>query len=347
MNLYREIDRSSIQIDVLLVDENKIQFYEEPFLSLGGKIYKIPRRDRSPLKSLHERFKIFKLYRYGIVHVHVSRGIRVFDGLLAKFAGVKRIFYHSHTSLGKRKFKHILLIPIFRFIGYYFMSCSLEAGKYFFGKNIDKKKNFSVIKNAIYPEKFKYNIDSRMRIRSRLKIDDKIVMGFVGRLTFEKNLTFAIDVFKELILLNERYVFVIVGTGNERDILEEQAFKYGIIEKIIFEGSSDKVYEFMSAFDFLILPSLYEGLGIVLIEAQAANLKCYASDRVPKSSNIIGLVNFLSLSSPAPAWARTINDTLDNHNNRDADITASINDAGYNIISVAKTIEKLYLNTIS
>ncbi|PKM70843.1 MAG: glycosyltransferase family 1 protein, partial [Firmicutes bacterium HGW-Firmicutes-18] len=166
MNLYNNINRQKVQFDFVILDEGEKQYYETIIEKLGGTVHSIPKKNQSLFSSILYKYKIFRKYRnYGIIHIHTSCGIRAIDGLIAKLSGINKVIFHSHSNMGKIPLKYKLTKFFFRMIGSYFLACSPEAGKYFFGKSIVNKNNFAIAKNAIDFDQFKFCESKRSRIR--------------------------------------------------------------------------------------------------------------------------------------------------------------------------------------
>ena len=334
MNLYRNIDRTKVQFDFLYSFGG---VYRKEIEALGGRIYKIPFiTEKGPFVYTNAVRKFFKEHpEYKIVHSHMDK----FSGLImreAKRAGVPVRISHSHSVANAglliyqivKNFYGIMIKPncTHRF------ACSKEAGEWLFGKDRD---DVVVIKNGINLKNFTVK-DAREK--------DKFVVSCVGRLAPEKNHTFLLDVFSRVYAEKPNAQLVLVGDGTEREKLENKAKALGIADAVVFMGDCDNVYEVLNRSDVMCLPSLFEGLGIVFIEAQACGVKCIASDRVPMEAKVSDDITFLPLEKGADYWAEEIlkigdYSKKDNH--------ARIRECGYDINEVAERVQKFYIDKYS
>ena len=208
------------------------------------------------------------------------------------------------------------------------------AGKYLYGN-----KSFTVIKNAINTSDFVFNKNIRNQIRAELGITNNFVIGNVARFSPQKNHKFILNLFKEFLSIDNNAILVLVGGGeNEKDI-KELAVQYGISGNIKFLGLRKDINRLLQSFDIFLFPSLYEGLPVSIIEAQAAGLPCILSDTIDSETAITSNVEFHSLNAPISEWTNAI---LDKKTFRRVDTTSEIVDAGYDVIQNAKLLYRLY-----
>ena len=286
MNIYRNIDRNKIQFDFLV---NRKGVFEEEIKNLGGRVYYIPALQNVGQirykKKLDEFFKNHKEYK--IIHSHLNQ----VSGLIlerAKKANIPIRIAHSHSNRFWysnnliKLYKMYLKTKIEKSANYKF-ACSVDAGKFMFGKNSE----FKVINNFIDAKKYIYNEEIRKKVRKQLNIDENIfVIGYVGRFEVAKNPIFALKVFKEFLKLNPNSKFLMIGKGSLKNEVISYIEENNIKDNVIMLEDRNDINELMQAMDYFILSSIYEGLGIVLIEAQAAGLKCIAAkDVIKRGSN--------------------------------------------------------------
>lgn len=292
MNIYRNIDKEKVQFDFLVHYLEK-KFYDNEIEKLGGKVYRFSlRNDNDILKYIYELNAFFRKHKeYKVIHCHMeSIGFLVF--LLAKLHGVKVRIAHSHNTDTEKNLKGFLkkiMMKPFKYISTKNYACSSEAGKYLFGK-----KSFKVIPNAIDIEKFKYNNETRKRIRKSLSIsEDVVLLGNIGRLCKQKNQIFALKVLNKILTKNKKYKLMIIGEGSEKKELDAFIEKNNLADKVIILSPQKNIEDYYQIFDIFIFPSFFEGLGIVLIEAQVSGLKCIISKNIPEevcvNKNIIRL----------------------------------------------------------
>lgn len=341
MNYYRHIDKSKVQFDFICDSDSTNIPYEE-IEQLGGKVILCPPYQKIT-KYLKELKRIFKERNYKIVHSHINT-LSVFPLYAAKKAGVKIRIAHSHATTNKKELKrHILkliLRPFSKIFATDYMCCSDIAGIWQFGKKTFKKNKVTKLHNAIDLTKFSYNIDSRKKIRKELSInDDCCVIGHVGRMVKTKNQMFIIDVFNEIQKENENSILIFVGQGPDYTELLDKVMNYNLENKVIFLGQRNDIYDVFQAFDIFLLPSLYEGLGMTLIEAQVSGLKCIASKNVPIESKITENVEYYDLDKGALFWAKKI--CLLDFKKRKNQID-SAKKSGYDIKIERKILEDFY-----
>lgn len=293
MNYYRHMDRSKIQFDFLThrVEDGA---FDEEIKRLGGKIYKAPRL--YPQNYL-EYFKFMKTFfgehpEYKIIHSHID-AMSYLPLLAAKRAGVPVRISHSHSTNIDKDFKYILK-QFFRkqlnSVATERFACGDEAGKYLFGE-----KKFSVVKNAIDVERFAYSEEVRRNKRSELNLTGKYVIGHVGRFISLKNHSFIIDVFESLCLEDDKMHLLLVGDGELKESIEADVEARGLKDKVTILSKRNDMNELYQVMDVFVLPSLYEGLPMVMVEAQVSGTNCVVSDKVTQEAKIADNTFFLAL----------------------------------------------------
>lgn len=303
MNYYRHIDRSRVQFD-FLVDADSSLVPEKEIELLGGRVFVIPPYQHQ-VSYQHELVRLFREECWPIVHSHVN-ALSVFSLRAARKAGVPVRIAHSHSTWGRGEWSKnavkAVLRPFANVYPTYRMACSRYAGEWLFGE----RPYVEVLYNAIDLSKFYFEQDIRSQMRDELGLpSDALVIGHVGRFAASKNHQFLIDVFCEVTRRRDDAVLLLVGSGEGEALAKELAIECGVADKVIFLGQRDDVERLYQAFDVFVLPSLYEGLGLVGVEAQTAGLPCLFSDRVPHEANVTGEVQFLSLDDPI-RWAEAI-----------------------------------------
>jgi glycosyltransferase EpsF len=277
-NYYRTIDRERVQFD-FIIDEDSPNEIPNDIQELGCRVYKIPSYRHLPayMKSLK---RIFAEGQYRIVHSHMNT-LSVFALSAAKRAGVPVRSAHSHSTAGKGEFaRNIMkyaLRPFSRVCPTHLFACSEYAGRWLFGDRAFEKGEVTVIRNAIDTSKFRFNAQTRERVRRELGVTDKLVIGHVGRFMPQKNHTFLLDIFAEVHRKKPDSVLLLIGDGELRQAMEEKAEWLGLGDSVMFLGARDDVHELYQAMDEFVLPSLYEGLAVVRVEAASAGLPCLVS----------------------------------------------------------------------
>lgn len=347
MNIYRHIDREKVQFDFLLGPNDPPVAFEDEILSMGGRIFRVmyPEREK-PLTAGYRLRKFLKEHpEIKGVHVHANFPY-AFPVAQAKKCGIPLRIIHSHNSDGRasnglkskirnlRIEKDILNAPTHRF------SCSSLAGDWMFGS-----ADYTWIKNAIDTQKYAFSEKVRQRVRQSLNIEQKTVIGFVGRVDEQKNPQMVIKVFREIWKRKQNAVLLFIGKGKEEDEIKSLTQKYGLSDSVRFLGMRKDVNELYQAMDLFLLPSRFEGLGIVLVEAQCAGLPCLASaDVIPPQVKLTNLLEFVSLNESAEKWAENALHKLAETKRRDR--SKEVADAGFEIRQMAKEMEAFYLEQV-
>lgn len=305
MNIYRNIDRKKVQFD-FLVHYKKRFFFDDEIEKLGGKIYRFSiREDNNLIKYIRDLDKFFKEHKeYKIVHGHMGSlgGIYLH---VAKKNGVPIRIAHSHGAAHLKTIKGYIksiLFKFFRMPANVYWACSTEAGKFIFGK----RTKFELIPNAIDMEKFKYNIFIRNEVRNDLKLNNKLVIGNVGRFNLQKNHSFLLDIFAELHKISPNAILLLIGNGELEKNIKDKINKLNLNNDVKLLGIRNDVNRIYQAMDLFLMPSLFEGLPLTGVEAQVSKLKCFFSDAITKEVAITNNVKFIPLSLSAKEWAEII-----------------------------------------
>lgn len=334
MNVYRNIDRDKIQFDFLVHSKYESDFDKE-IESLGGKIYRLSFKDDKNIfkyiKDLNEFFKQHKEYQ--IIHGEMQSMMPLYL-YIAKKNNVKIRIAHSHNSDYEKTLKGFILHVFSRLSFKYancLWACSNTAGKYLF-----KNKEYTVIHNAIDQSKFSFDKKTRGMIREKLNLEDAFIIGHIGRFEKQKNHKFLIDVFKEVLIKEPKAVLLCFGCGKLEKDIKEYAKQSNVIDNIRFMGVVGNTYDYYQAMDAFVLPSLYEGLPLVGVEAQICGLPCFFSDTITDELKLTKNSYFLSLDKHPINWAESI---LQNSNIKRE--TNNIPD--YDLINEANRIANLYI----
>lgn len=343
MNYYRHIDRDKVQFD-LICDNDSTDIPYEEIEKLGGKVILIPPYQKV-FKYIKELKRVLKEGEYKIVHSHINT-LSVFPLYAAKKAGVPVRIAHSHSTTNKKEWKKNLmklaLRPFAKTFATDYFACTEHAGRWLFGNKEYEKGNVYVLNNAIDLDKFKYDEKIRKEKRKELKIkDDTIVIGHIGRFVEQKNHRGLIDIFSEIHKLNENTILLLAGQGPLMEEMKEKVKSLDLEKNVKFLGQRSDANELYQAMDYFALPSLYEGLGIVLIEAQCAGLPCIASTEVPEIAKVTENLDFLDLSTEPKIWAVNILESLKNHKRKA--YVKEIKGKGYEITTEAHKLEDKYI----
>ena len=312
MNYYRNIDHTKVQFD-FICDDDSINIPYDEINSLGGKVILIPPYQK--VFKYHKQLKkVLKENNYKIVHSHINT-LSIFSLFAAYKAKVPVRIAHSHSTTNKLEKKKNILKQIFKpfsklFATHYF-ACTKHAGNWMFGN----KKEIYILNNAIELDRYKYNIDIRNKIRKELNInDDTLVIGHIGRFVEQKNHRYLIDIFNEIHSKNNNSILILIGQGPLQDEIKDKVNKLGISDSVLFLGQLDNANEYYQAFDIFLLPSLYEGLGMVLIEAECSGLLSYTSTEVPLEAKVTDNLYYMSLKDNPSIWSNNILDSIKDYN---------------------------------
>ena len=342
MNYYENIDRTKFQFD-FICDEGSTNIPYEKIEKLGGKVILVPPYQEL-FKYIKTLKKIFKENNYKIVHSNINT-LSVFPLYAAKKVGVPVRIAHSHSTSNKKEWKKNLVKNILRpfskkYANVYF-ACSELAGRYLFGNKTFDEGKVIVFNNAINLDRFKYNEEKRKEIREKLNIkDDTFVVGHIGRFVAQKNHTFLIDIFNEIHKKNENSVLLLIGQGPLQNEIKDKVDKLGLTNSVKFIGQVTNANDYYNAMDVFVLPSLYEGLPVVGVEAQANGMQCYFSTDMTKETKVLEKTKFILLNEGAKKWSKIILNDIKNVKREDTE--KEMTERGFNIRKETSKLEKRY-----
>ena len=344
MNLYRNIDRNKVQFD-FVENSGEPAAFDEEILSLGGKIYRCPHYNGKNLFAYVKWWNTFFQKHpgeYPVVHGHLGSTAAIYLSV-AKKHGAYTIA-HSHSAGNGSAMYRMFAYPT-RYIADKFFACSKDAGISRYGKTVGNDSiRCQVLNNAIDARRFSFNQETRKQVRSELHIaENAIVIGHVGRFVEAKNHLFLIDVFADIRKRDPNAVLLLIGDGERRAEIQAAIAEKHLDDAVILTGVRSNVWDFYQAMDVFVFPSVYEGLPVSLVEAQAAGLPCCVSSNVPKDSAITDLVQFISLEDRSEKWAEI---ALRSVKTSRPDMLSEIQNAGFDVISTANWLENFYLNVV-
>ena len=342
MNLYKEIDRSQIQFDFLVSTDQKGDFDEE-IHDLGGTIYRL-KISRRPIRHVDPWVQALRLYRfllshkeYNIVHFHNSHAYSSFLQVLpARMAGVSNVIVHSHNSNAPHPLINKMFVPLLNCFKIQRFACSDLAAHWLFGR---KSAQCRIVKNGIDPLKFQFNNDDRIRIRKELAIGEEPVILHVGRFSYQKNHEFILNIFSEILHSIPDAQLLLVGRGELESDIIKQISKLGIQDSVKLLGVREDIPALLSSSDLFLFPSLFEGLSVVLVEAQANGIPVLTIDTIAKETIISPNLYTLGLSLSSKDWAAKAISLMSLAR---VDGYALTEEAGFNMKSVAESISIFY-----
>lgn len=341
MNYYRSVDRDKIQFDFLMHRPERSD-YDDEIESMGGKIYRAPRLYPQHYPAYFKYMKeFFKEHpEYTIVHSHID-AMSYLPLLAAKKAGIPVRIAHSHSTLIDKDFKLPLKLffrKMLPSVTTHFCTCGDKAGEFLF-----PKKTCHWVPNAIDAKKFLYSKEIRSEKRKELNLSDELVIGHVGRFCYPKNHSFLIDIFSEICKIESNVKLMLVGVGEKMEEIQEKVKELNLEEKVVFLGKRTDVAELYQAIDLFLMPSLFEGVPVVGVEAQFAGVSCVFSDKVPTEVGFSEEVKFISLNKSAKEWAEEVVNVLRVSKERETKSKQQLESA-YNIENAKKILEEYYMS---
>lgn len=312
LNFLETVDKEKVQLDFLTNEiDDGLKHYLEKYHSQLFAIANL----KHPLKQYRQVQNILRAGKYDAVYLNISTAIDCVAAIAAKKEGIEKRMLHSHSSgndcenVYKRKLFDVLHNICKTFLwknGTHFYACSIKAGEWLFPKKIVESEKFEVIFNAVDREKFQFDETVREEMRNELGLKDKFVIGHVGNFCYQKNHVFLIEVFRETLKKNPNAVLLLIGKGVQFEDIKRKVREMGMEQSVYFLGWRQDVNRLFQAMDLFLLPSNFEGLPIVGVEAQSSGLPCVMSDTITKEAKITEKCEFISLKAEPKEWAERI-----------------------------------------
>lgn len=307
MNYYRHMDRTKIQFDFAVCEDSMLPQKEE-IQKLGGNIYLLPPISHLP-RYIRSLKKLIKDHNYEIVHCHMNT-LSVFPLYAARRAKAKVRICHNHTTAhkgeGAKTILKYLLRPLNKCFATDYFACGEYAGRWMYGNKCFEAGEVYVMPNAVETERFRYNMITRISMRMKMDVTDKFVVGHIGRFMYQKNHDFLVDIFKEVHRRRPNAVLLLIGEGELEPRIREKVKSLGLTEAVIFYGTSQDTSKLYQVMDVFCLPSFYEGLPVVAVEAQMNGLCVISSDHVTPEIALLENYRQISLKASASVWAKEI-----------------------------------------
>lgn len=354
MELYRCIDRSKVQFD-FLVHTKEEGHYSKEIWELGGKIYSLPRFKVINLAEYRKAIKQFfqEHKEFAAVQGHMTSTASIYLPIAKKANPSVITIAHARSAgvdKGAKGYVTKWLRSSLKYKTDYCFTCSKEAGIAVFGKKWVNESKVWTIPNAIDVNRFQYNETVRNEVRAELGVQDKFVIGHVGRFGFMKNHTYLVDIFAELCKQREDMALVLIGKGEEEENIHNKLKKLGaelfgdeqVLEsKVLFLGNKFDVERYYQAFDYFVFPSTFEGLPGSVAEAQAAGLHCLISDKITREVALTELVTYRSIEEEPRLWAEEILCNAEKARIR-KDMREAIAQKGFDVNTQAVRMEEFY-----
>ena len=341
LNYYEHIDRSKVQFDFIVHKDSKIDITAR-VEALGGRVYKVTPYYKNPLAFTREINQVIRKNHYRIVHSNMNT-LSAFPLFAAWLAGVPVRILHNHSTSSpgetKRNIMKYILRPFARVFANRYLACSQLAAVWMYGKDLADSGKVTVINNAIDLSKYAFHPEKRKILRKALGLGDEFVVGHVGRFMFQKNHVFLLDAFAAALKKKPHMALLLVSDGPLRPKMEEKVQQLGIGAQVKFLGLRSDVQDLYNAMDLFVLPSHYEGLPVVGVEAQANGLSCLFSTAVTHETKLTKNAVFFDLSQGAERWAEKI---VSSTGERNPEVEQEMREAGFDINASALKLKHMY-----
>lgn len=346
-NVLMRIDLNQLQVDIVASSLGKSVF-TQPLQELGIHFFELSGSQQKVLEN-HRRFRaLLRDRRYDVLHLNAFQGLSLVYLQIAKQAGVPIRIAHSHNTALRKSMTRPLKTVVHTWAKEHhtqdatdLWACSQDAAGFLFSLQEIRKRGYQFIPNGIDTERFRFDPTVRETVREELNLDEMFVVGNVGRLCYQKNQAFLLDVFAEVLKQHPDSRLLLIGEGEDKPMLVQKAKQLDITDKVMFYGTTDHVERLLWAMDVFAFPSRFEGFGIAAIEAQAAGLPVICSEYVPPEAEVSSLIQSISLSAGVERWAEVLLGVP----KRAADGVQAVCDAGFDITHVAGKIEAGYLRS--
>lgn len=326
MNYYQELIEHGWRIDFLVLKIFECEWLNKVKAD-GNNIYELPKENKYSYKVSRKIRSIIKEGKYDIVHVNMPGHVGFETLKMARQYGIGKRIFHAHNPRNNLNLKTVISTKVYDYLlqreATELVACSKSAGNSRFGN-----KDFQVLKNVIDTDRFVYRLEDRRYIREKLHIEKKVVVGVVGRFAAQKNPEFLLECFAEYNKLNKESVLLWIGDGELQEKIQDRAKNMGLKGACLFVGRKNNIEKWYSAMDLFLLPSKFEGMGIVFLEAQCTGLPCFGSTNVPIETEVTELMHRISLKQEANYWETAMKKVTDMSGDRRSRASEFIN-AGY------------------
>lgn len=352
MNIYRNIDKSKVQFDFLMHSPDGEGSFVPEIEKMGGRVYRTPiikTKNKTYYGRVNKYIRFLKKFfsehpEYRIIHGHMTNTAAIYMPIAKKYGNVTCTIAHSHLTQARPGLVGMVTDILHKMIPKLatdYFACSEMAAHWIYPDEAIKAGKVKVIKNGVDPKRFHYDAIEAAEMKVSLGLEGKFVIGNVARFKTEKNHSFMMDIMQELVKVRGDVMLMLIGDGELRKETEEKVHAHGLDAHVKFMGIRSDVPQLMEAMDLFLLPSLYEGLPVVGVEAQAAGLPVVTSTGVTEETDITGNVIFLDLSIGAKQWAEKINEVYSHFNRKD--MLTYIRENGYDITETAAMLQEFYI----
>lgn len=348
-NILSQIDLENFRVDIV-TNEILDDLYITNLNELGVRVVELSKNRKRYFLNMYLFWKLIKKNRYDILHMHLYQSVALIYILIAKVLKIKIRIAHSHnakliTEKGQllKNLIHICFKNLLGKNATHYVACSKNAAEFMFTRKVIRDNKYKIINDGIDLNRFWTSEEKRKKIREQYDMTDKFVIGNVGRFCFQKNQEYLIYIFKNILEIRKNAVLIFIGEGAKKQELMELTRKLEIDEKVKFWGVTNNIDKYYAVMDILVSPTRFEGLGMTLVEAQAAGLKVVCSDQVPLEACIVP-ENFVRI--PLDARQDWINEILKPIFRNDECVKEKIRKSGYDIKNVVRQVTFLYENKV-
>lgn len=347
MEYYRHIDRYHIQFD-FICDSDSNGIPQEEIESLGGRVYIVPPYQQI-VAHLKETYKILKANHYQVMHAW-DNTLNIFPMFVGKMAGVKIRISESISKGDKNEKKTLIkyaLRPFSHCFVTHFMANSIDCGIWQFGKKAYDRGKINIFKTVINTADNAFDPKLRAETKKKMRWEDKIVYGFIGRYVPQKNPLFLIDIFHEIAKKQKNAVLAMIGFGELEDDMMNRIHQYGLADYVCNLGRRDDIKQFYNAFDAFLLPSLYEGMPVVGIEAQCAGLPIFFSKNITEETTACTMAHYIGLEESPNSWADQIIEEVTKNIKHRRSYATEVSKAGFDSKTEALRLQRFYIDAIN
>lgn len=348
LNLWKYVNRELIQFDFLTFSSDLD--FEKELINEGCKVYHISCYPETNIEKFVMEYSAVLSYGYDVIELHTSYWKSTIMEEMAKEQGGCKVIIHAHSTgivsklsyfekiNAKERHKKIRNM-LNETIADNFWACSKEAAEWLYGDKVPREK-IEIINNTIDTSLFKYREGIRQRKRQELNLADKYVIGHVGRLEEEKNHNFLLEIFAKLHTKQPQSILLLVGDGSYRQFIEERIIELRISDCVCLVGKTDNVSDYLHVMDVFVFPSLFEGFGLSLLEAQCSGLRCIGSTNVPKTAFVTKCAERVSLDEP-DRWSCILEETAKGYDRKPQDLL--LREKGFDTVTQIRKLERKYM----
>lgn len=335
-NYCSHMDRNGLQF-TFLSPWKVLPDRREDFEKLG-RLWVVSDRKKKPVAYARDLFALLKREKFDVIHIHGNSGTMLLDTVIAKCRGVRKVIVHGHSTACSHTFANRLLKRPMMGLADICLTCSEEAGKWLYGN-----RKYTVIHNGIDVGQFQYNPTVRDEVRKEFGVVNRFVVGHAGYFKPVKNQMFLIEVFRELKKKVPEACLLLIGEGQLMEAARNRVKELNMEESVIFAGRRRDMQRMYQMMDVFVFPSLFEGLGMVMIEAQMTGLPCIASTNVPRETKIHSQCFYLNLEQPISDWVHRL-EVCKEVCREELQKECREKEAKYDIAKQAEKLRKLYLD---